>query len=98
MLEAVLHGFGGRLAARRLDRGLEGLEQLRLLLDQGVHGLGRVGDELELGRLRRGLPADRRDLLDEPGVVLELRERELAELVGVGLELEADDGPGRGRY
>src|SRR5215213_3193382 len=51
VLEAVLDGLGGRLAAGGLDRGLEGLERLRLALDQAVDRRVRVGHEPRRGDL-----------------------------------------------
>ena len=90
----MLDCLGGRLAAGWLDRRLQCLEHLGLLLDQRIHRLGRVGVELELGDDRRGLAADGRDLLGQPRGVLELGQGERAKLVGVGLELQPDHGAG----
>jgi hypothetical protein len=90
VLEAVLDGLRGGLAAGRLDGGLERLERLRLALDELVDGLVGVGREGELGDLGRRLAAERGDLLDQARGVLELGQRVLAHLLGVRLVLEPD--------
>jgi hypothetical protein len=93
VLEAVLDGLRGRLAAGGLDRGLQRLEGLRLALDELVDGLVGVGREGELGDLGGRLAAERRDLLDQSRGVLELGQRVLAHLLGVRLVLEPDHAP-----
>src|SRR5436190_14766475 len=53
VLEPVLDGLRGGLAPGRLDRRLECLERLALVLDQPIDRLGRVAGEAQ-GRHVRG--------------------------------------------
>ena len=94
MLEAVLDGLGGGLAAGRLDRVLERGERLRLGLDQPLQrGLG-PGVEARRGDLGGGLAAERGDLLDQPAGVVDLMPSEVAEALGEQLVLQPEQAPG----
>jgi hypothetical protein len=93
VLEAVLDGLRGGLAAGRLDGGLERLERLGLAVDQGVDRLVRIGHEVHPGHLGGRLASERGDLLHQAGGVLQLGQRVLAHLLGVRLVLEPDHAP-----
>jgi hypothetical protein len=90
VLEPVLDRLGGRLAARRLDRGLKLLEGLRLEPDEPIEGVGGLRFPVERGDLGRRPPAERDDLLGDPLRVVELGMCECQQLVGIRLILQAD--------
>src|SRR5215218_5205087 len=74
VLQPVLDGLRRRLAAGWLDGRLECLQGLAVV-DEAVERGRRVAGEAQWRHVGGRLAAQRRDLLDEPGGVLELGRR-----------------------
>ena len=90
VLEPVLDGLRGGLAAGGLDRVLKRLKRFPLGLDQPGHGLAGVRCEAWIRDVGGGLAPQRGDLLDQVAGVGELCIGELSERSGQALVLEPE--------